>query len=166
MENMPMSAVTLDSVKTSFNTLNFTVKIEPSTEDQIKAVEQQLGITFPPSYRDFLLWMGNRRAGMLFGTQWFLSDLPLLRGELSKALAKANFPAKLPDDALVFWNNQGEEYNFIRLSQGDNSPVYRYHTTLELKAQDFPVIFANFPEWLLQKINDHVKRMRSLGKPY
>jgi hypothetical protein len=44
--------------------------------------------------------------------------------------------------------------------------VYRYHTTLELKAQDFPVIYANFAEWLQTKINDHVKRMRSLGKPY
>jgi hypothetical protein len=156
--------MTLDFVKALFDGLNFTVRPESLSEPQVQALEKQLNLTFPASYRDFLLWMGQSRAGMLLGSDWLPDDLPGLKAKATKLLAGNNFPEKLPDDAFVFWMSQGYVFTFIRLSQGDNSPVYRYHGTLD--TQTFTQINQNFGEWLTTQIQDHVQRMKSLGQQW
>lgn len=154
----------LDFVKALFDGLNFTVRPEACAPDQVQALEKQLGISFPAPYREFLLWMGQSRAGMLLGSDWLPDDLPLLKDKAKNLLASNNFPQPLPDDAFVFWMSQGYVFAFLRLSQGDNSPVYRYHGTLDTAA--FTAINQSFAEWLQTQIQEHVERMKSLGEPY
>ena len=154
----------LDFVKALFNGLNFTVLPEASSPDQVQALSQQLGHAFPAPYNEFLLWMGQSRAGMLLGSDWLPDDLSPLKDKAKNLLATNKFPQPLPDDAFVFWMSQGYVFAFLRLSQGDNSPVYRYHSTLDTTA--FTQISPSFGEWLQTQIQEHVDRMKSLGQPY
>src|SRR5262249_38088739 len=156
--------MSLANVKSLFDSLKFTNKPEPCTEDQIKALEKQLALAFPPDYREFLLWMGQNRCGVQLGAQWMTDDLPDLKTQAVKLLADNKYPQKLPDDAFVFWFSQDYIFTFTRLSQGDASPVYRYHETLD--PTDFSVINKNFGDWLSEQIQLHVNKMRSFGKPY
>ena len=154
----------LNSVKALYDGLKFTVPAESCTEPQVEALEKKLGFALPPNYREFLLWMGQSPSGILFGSSWLPDDLPDLKPALIKFLAANNFPEKLPDDAFVFWENQGYVYTFLRLSQGDASPVYRYHGTLETTT--FTAINPSYESWLAQQIQEHVERMKSFGKPW
>jgi hypothetical protein len=127
-------------------------------------MEKQLGITFPPSYREFLLWMGQSPAGILLGSDSLIDDLPDLKRKTIKLMQSNNFPKQLPADAFVFWMNQNNVATFLLLSQADASPVYRYHQTLDM--QDFTVINQTYPEWLAQQIQDHVERQKSFGQKW
>src|SRR5690349_17158462 len=130
----------LNSARTLYTNLNFRTPAQPLAETDVQALEKQLGITFPSSYRDFLLWMGKNRAAMDTNSSWGPDDLPGLKAKILQAMKDMNFPDKLPDDAFVFWDNQDYEFAFLRLSQGDNSPVFRYHQTLDPTtfSQTFP----------------------------
>lgn len=156
----------LDNAKALFNSLGFTVQPQPSTEEEIAALEKQLGVTLPGVYREFLLWMGKSRAGILLGSKWLIEDVPGLKASLISALATYNAALKLPDDAFPFWDSQDYEYAFLRLSQGDASLVYRFHGTLDLTVSSFPIASVNFEQWLIEKMQQHVERMKSLGQPY
>ena len=54
----------LSQVRALFNGLNFKKQPSALTADQVKALEQQLKVAFPNSYRDFLLWMGQSQVGI------------------------------------------------------------------------------------------------------
>src|SRR3954467_8686392 len=118
-------------VKALFDGLKFMNQPEPCTPDQVQALEKQLGVTFSKSYKDFLLWMGQSRCGILIADSWLTDDLPDLKQKAIKMLETNNFPKKLPPDAFVFWMSQGYIFAFTLLSAGDNSPVFRYHSTLD-----------------------------------
>ena len=156
--------MSLANVKSLFDSLKFTNRPEPCTEAQVQALEKQLAFTLPSHYREFLLWMGQNRGGIQLGAQWMTDDLPTLKAQATKLLAENKFPQKLPDDAFVFWFSQDYIFTFTKLSQGDDSPVYRYHATLD--PTDFTIINKNFGDWLAEQIQLHVNRMRSFGKPY
>ncbi len=50
------------------------------------------------------------------------------------------------------------------LSKGDDSPVYRYHQTLD--PTTFGQTHASFADWLTEHIEAHVDKLRQLGQPY
>ena len=154
----------LTSVKSLFDGLKFTVRPDACTPDQVQALENQLNIKLPNDYKEFLLWMGAGHSGILLADQWLPEDLPELRAKAIQMLADNKFPQKLPDDAFVFWMSQGYVFTFVRLAAGDNSPVFRYHSTLE--TTDFTPIALNFGDWLSQRIQEHVERMKGFGRPW
>jgi hypothetical protein len=154
----------LDSVKTFFNDQKFTTHAEAYTEAEVQELEKKLNIKFPAPYRDFLLWMGKNRAGIDPSSAWAAEDLPGLKAKILQAMKDMNFPEKLPDDAFVFWDNQDYAFTFLRLSQGDNSPVYRYHQTLD--PTTFAQTHASFSDWLAEHIQAHVNKMKQLGERY
>lgn len=156
----------LEQTKTLFTNLKFTHQPEACTEDQIQALEKQLGFKVPGVYREFLLWMGKNRSGILLGTDWLIEDVPGLKVKLVKLIATNKSPAKLPDDAFVFWGTQGYQFNFLRLSEGDTSKVYRYHGTLDMTAPEFPVINQTFGDWLSEHIQAHVTKLKGFGKQW
>ena len=156
--------MSLDSVKGVFADLKFSAQPEGATLDQVQGAEKQLGISLPPAYREFLQWMGVSPAGILLGSDWLIDDLPDLKPKAIKLMASNNFPKQLPADAFVFWMNQNNVLTFVLLSQGDASPVYRYHQTLDTK--DFTIINKDYPEWLTQQIQEHVERQKSFGQKW
>lgn len=154
----------LDAVKSLFNSLNFTVHPKPCAEDKVQALEKQLGITFPPSYREFLLWMGENHAGIEFTSSWGPDDLVDMKTKILRAMQDMNFPVKLPDDAFVFWDNQDYAFAFMTLSKGDESPVFRYHQTLD--PTNFAQTHASFADWLSEHIQAHVDKLKKMGQTW
>jgi SMI1-KNR4 cell-wall len=112
------------------------------TEEEVVALEQQLGVTLPEAYREFLLWMGHKAGDLFAGSQWLYKKIPRLQVGAREALEKNNFPESLPGDAFVFWMHQGYQFMFFRLSEDSDPPVYYYHegrhkTSFEKYANSF-----------------------------
>jgi hypothetical protein len=103
------------------------------TASAIDAVEQQFGIHFPAAYREFLQTMG-RGFEPWAGSDSGLGILADLQQWARDLLDEDGFALPLPDDALVFCQHGGNDFDFFLLSEGDDPPTYFYDTD-----QDLPV---------------------------
>src|SRR6266851_6487960 len=118
----------LDQVKARLEDLHIvsTDEIVPCTEDEVHTLERQLGFSLPGAYKEFLLWMGHGAGILLRGSDCFYQHLPPLRTWAEELLEENNFPEPLPEDAFVFFMHQGYQFNFFRISEGDDPPVHFY----------------------------------------
>ena len=94
---------------------------------KIMDVENRLGVIFPTIYREFLLKLACSFApwaGSDFSPGW----LPDLQGWARELLVEDGFPLPLPDDALVFRQHGGNDFDFFCFSEGDDPPTYFYDT--------------------------------------
>ena len=125
----------------------------PCTAEEVLLLEQQIRLSFPIAYREFLLTMGKGAAGFLVGSEFLYQDLRGLQEVAREMLAEDAFPQQLPEDTFVFFMHQGYQFNFFRTSEGDNPPVYRY---FEGKDQEtFPLIYPHYTDFLLTELRDH-----------
>lgn len=99
---------------------------EPCTEDEMRALETQLGIKFPGAYREFLLTMGRNAGTFLNGSDYTCEELFQLQRLARSILSADALNNALPNDAFVFLAHQGYQFAFFRTSEGDNPPVYFY----------------------------------------
>ncbi|MEQ9668818.1 SMI1/KNR4 family protein [Coleofasciculus sp. G2-EDA-02] len=102
-------------------------QFRPCTEEEVLALEQQLKVSLPAAYREFLLWMGHSTGELFAGSQWNYKKIIRLQTGAKEILERNSFPEPLPDDAFIFWMHQGYQFMFFRLSEGDDPPVYYYH---------------------------------------
>lgn len=129
-------------------------KMIPCTPEEVERLEQWKGHRLPEAYREILLWMGRWGGGLLRGSECFYGDLRYIQSEARELLAENQFPEALPEDAFVFFMHQGCQFNFFRLDEGDDPPVYRY---LEGTEQiSFRLIYAHFSEFVMAEINQHI----------
>ena len=59
---------------------------------EVDALEARLGCQLPAAYREYLLWMGNDRSGVMAGTECFLADVDDNELGLSELLAENALP--------------------------------------------------------------------------
>jgi hypothetical protein len=71
--------------------------------------------------------MGHSTGRLFPGSQWKYKNIIRLQTGAKEILERNSFPEQLPDDAFIFWMHQGYQFMFLRLSEGDNPPVYYYH---------------------------------------
>jgi SMI1-KNR4 cell-wall len=118
----------LDKIKQQLIELKLTLPIEQvgCTRDEVILLEQQLRISLPTAYQEFLLSMGHGAGKFLQGSDCFFQHLLSLQEWAVELLKENNFPKKLPDDAFVFYMHQGYQFSFFRLSEGDDPPTYSY----------------------------------------
>src|SRR5437764_15449035 len=119
----------LDKAKARFNELPGAgvQQLRPCTQSEVEEMERQLGLSFPPAYREFLLWMGHDAGEMLAGSNYRWHELPTLREWAVELLSGNNFPQALPEDAVVFLMHQGYQFMFFRASEGSDPAVYYYN---------------------------------------
>src|SRR5258707_14053477 len=125
------------------------------TEEEVHALEQEVGLLLPAAYREFLLWMGHGSGGLLGGSDFLYEDLILLQRDAAELMKEDTYPEPLPEDACVFLMHQGYQFGFFRTSEGDDPPVYRYSEGAEQSS-----ITANAPhfsEFLLGVVEDTAK---------
>ena len=96
------------------------------TDEEISELEQQVGLTLPTAYRDFLRTMGHRAGGFMVGTDFFYDDLRGLRDALVESLAQMRVDFHVPSDLFVFSSHQGYIFHFFRTTEGDDPPVYGF----------------------------------------
>lgn len=118
----------LDKVKERLKEQNLVSPNEffPCSPDEVIWSEQQLGISLPKAYQEFLLWMGHGAGQFLRGSDCFFKHLPDLQEWAVELLQENNVLEPLPEDAFVFLMHQGYQFSFFRLSEGDNPPTYSY----------------------------------------
>ncbi|MEQ9480924.1 SMI1/KNR4 family protein [Coleofasciculus sp. F4-SAH-05] len=118
----------LDTVKQQLQQLGL---VQPDelvgcTASEISKLEQELGISLPKAYQEFLLEMGHSAGQFLRGSDCFFKHLPYLREWAIELLEENNFHKPLPNDAFVFFMHQGYQFSFFILSEGDDPPIYSY----------------------------------------
>lgn len=117
----------------NFEELPFPVKqvldhniTKPCSWYEIDKLEKQLGSKLPKMYREILSHIGQGAGDFWAGEDCFYKHLPLIQKWARELLREDSFPVSLPDDAFVFFMHQGYQFDFFRLSEGDNPPVYSY----------------------------------------
>ena len=102
-------------------------KLLACTKPEIILIEQNLDISLPTAYQEFLLWGGHEAGGFWSGSDYCYQDLVELQLIAVEILEANCFPQQLPKDAFVFYMHQGYEFCFFRISEGENPPVYLFN---------------------------------------
>jgi hypothetical protein len=142
--------------------------LQPCTPEEIFDLEKRLGFGLPPAYREFLLWMGHG-AGSFWsereGVQnaFYAKIKPYMRTRLLRMMRQDVPPGHtlLPDDAFVFWRADFGVSMFLRLSEGDDPPIYIYRG--DTRDLDFEVRAPSFSAMLLDEIQRHVEFITKYG---
>src|ERR1051326_8785008 len=95
-------------------------QLVPCSEEEVHALENQLGRALPAAYREVRLLMGQRTGGLLGGTSWLYEDLEFIQDDALDLMRRDRFPVLLPPDAFVFLMHEGYQFAFFRLTEGDD----------------------------------------------
>lgn len=107
-------------------------EIVPCSARDIKRLEKAAGGKLPREYVEIMRTIG-RRAGSMFADAAFY--FPEILGATKNARAMLRDLVEFPPDAFVFYNSLGESILFLRLEDGDNPPIYRWHEGEETKVR-------------------------------
>jgi hypothetical protein len=104
--------------------------------------------------------MGHRAGGFLRGTDVFYGDdLPSLKEGALELFHENDIDGALLDNTLVFYLHQGYVVQFMRLSEGDDPPIYGY---AEGNEQRPPTRwYDNLSAWLAVELADHLRWTRA-----
>lgn len=117
-----------------------------ATEEEVRSVEKRMGLTFPKEYRDFLLWMGNDRDGILRDGYWYLDDIERLTKNLGSWLER-NGIARPEGKYVCCYCWQGYVYGWFLVTPDEDDPdVYLYNECD--KARPKPYYVGTFTDWL------------------
>jgi len=98
----------------------------PCSDQEVKELENELGLKLPIAYREFLLWGGNGAGSFMQGSDFRYESLFAIQQIAKEMLEEDNSPDRLPADAFIFWMHGGYMFSFFRASEGDNPPVHHY----------------------------------------
>lgn len=154
----------LEKVKARIEELHvlYPDKIAPCTEEEVWALEKELGRALPAAYREFLLWMGHNDGNLQRGTNWLYEDLAFLQEDAVELMQQDAFPVTLPQDAFVFLMHAHYQFAFFRTSEGDDPPVYMYVETDEeiaLKISD-----SHYSDFLLDLVESDEKMIERIER--
>lgn len=135
------------------------VGLIPCSKAEVDNLEYQLKSNLPIAYKEYLLNMGKYSGRLNVGTDCFYPDILDLGKYASDLLEENNTGLKLPSDAFVFSMHQGYQFNFFRLSDGDNPQVFSYSETY--KTAEFRKIFDSFSGYLLAALSAHEIKPKS-----
>ncbi len=147
----------LDEAKARFETsgLIHPKDLSPCTPNEVRVLEDMLKLTLPSSYKEFLYWGGHSAGPLLRGSDCFWEHLLNIQQWAGELLEENNSPVRLPNDAFVILLHQGYTFMFLRTTEGDNPPVYRY---LEGTTQgSFTADFGSFSDFLAAEIDFTLK---------
>ncbi|NJS09059.1 MAG: SMI1/KNR4 family protein [Microcoleus sp. CSU_2_2] len=132
------------------------------TRDEVAAFEQQLGISLPRAYQEFLLSMGHSAGQFLRGSDCFFQHLPQLQEWAIELLQENNFAQSIPEDAFIFFMHQGYQFSFFRLSEGAEPPTYSYCEGTE--ETSFIKSHESFSDFLATEVEIHAKYLIAFAR--
>jgi hypothetical protein len=94
---------------------------EGVSSNDVARFEQNEGIELPKCYREYLMFMGNDKAGTLRGSDVFFDNLESNRSVLDD-LAKANNFTINSIDQIVFFTHQGYIAGWFKKNTVDDDP--------------------------------------------
>ncbi len=107
------------------------------TEQQVRETEAALGVTFPPSYREYQLHYSNVTFGT-FDLYWLHQEGSYL--DLLEGVREAREDMELPEHLLPFLQDDGDYYCFDLSSPGPEYKVvlWSHDGTTDESWRDFP----------------------------
>lgn len=145
-----LTFIGFDKLKTRYRQLGL-LRVNPCTEEQVNLLENDLNMELPLAYREFLLWMGNYTGELFPDSEHEYHKLRSLNRWAKRILNEGNSSLELPDDAIVFWVAFNEAFCFLRLSEGDDPPVYAY----KMGSNQFKRTHHYFSELLAEEIEKY-----------
>lgn len=125
--------------------------------DDIRALEKSIGTSLPKKYQEFLLAAGHSAGRLFQGTDIFYRNLMGLKDDAISLLNENNEKFTLPIDTFVISMHQGYEFNYFKLTEGDDPPIYQY-----VEGGGPPMVaWASFTNFLNDSINAHTAPTRS-----
>ncbi len=154
----------LDAVKAWFEAVDVedSQQVKPCTEEEVRLLEKEVGFSLPAAYQEFLLWMGHRAGKLLRGEDCFYEYILGNQKGAVELLEENGNPEVLPEDALVFCMHQGYVFYFMRVSEGDDPPIYFYSEAM--KPRRFILSHRNFAEFLRNEMEERMKYLATYGK--
>jgi hypothetical protein len=155
----------LEKVKARIEELHvlYPDKIAPCTEEEVWALEKELGRALPAAYREFLLWMGHNDGNLQRGTNWLYEDLAFLQEDAVELMQRDAFPVTLPTDAFVFLMHEQYQFAFFRTSEGDDPPIYYYmESDDEIALSISTAHYSDFLLSLVEAVQKLIERMERL----
>lgn len=93
---------------------------------EIEAVELDVGLPLPRTYREFLAKMGRGAGNFFVGTDLFYPDVLGVTDAAHELVAEDKAGLVLPKDAIAFMMHQGYQLMFVTADDGEDPPVYYY----------------------------------------
>jgi hypothetical protein len=121
-----------------------------ASELDVAAVEGRLGGEFPSAYREYLLWMGSDRDGLLRGTDCFLGNVESNEQGFADLLQENEFPP-LQYRPVVFFLHQGYIACWFRMGDTEEDPMVFSFSEGEREAGIR--MLGSFSKWLLAEIS-------------
>ena len=130
-----------------------------ASDAEVAALEARLGCQLPVAYREYLLWMGNDRSGVLAGTECFLADVDDNELGLSELLAENALPP-WPHRAVVFFMHQGYIACWFRWGDASDDPqVYSFNEALRAEGVRS---LGRFSDWLYKELDWLIAHLRKI----
>lgn len=120
-----------------------------ATAKSVSDLEQELGFMLPESYRQFLLWMGSDKDGVLKGSEWFIDDILSNNEFLDEFLADNGVAEAVPSHTVCFFVHQGYMAAwFVDVAASD--PACSFYSEVNLE----PVVVGagSFSSFLLKEL--------------
>ncbi|MCZ7567371.1 MAG: SMI1/KNR4 family protein [Ardenticatenaceae bacterium] len=143
------------------NTMDF---IGPRPESLVRTAEQALGVTFPPTYRRFLLEYGAGGFGSseIYGVideNFEESSIPDAIWYTLTERKEVNLPNGL---VVIYAVGDGGLYCLdLQSKKVDEAPVVVYEPGLPNEEQFYEVVAKDFGEFLLDLVQREINWMRS-----
>lgn len=124
--------------------------VEPAEHYVVSSIADNLGITFPKAYYEFLCCAGNGFMP-LEGSQYCIEDDHAAIQWRAQSIARKN-NLNLPSDAFVFLEHQGYAFNFFLLCDGDDPAVYELVDGIS----QFERVSDSFTNWISMMVDQYV----------
>lgn len=126
------------------------------SEELVKKAEEKLNLSFPQSYKNFLLnyGAGNFGAEEIYG----IINQDFENSGIPDAIwftIKQRKDINLPSNLLIIYHTGGEEIfclDFSKLNKSNEPAVVSYAIGVDLEFQAYEVIANDFGEFILQRV--------------
>lgn len=123
----------------------------PCTSNEIARLENNLQMQLPEAYKEFLAWIGKGSKIFLYWTIWSYKSLLNLQTYAKELLEENNMLQHFPSSGFIFLMDQGYEFYFLDIKEGDNPPIYHYREC----SSSFETEFCSFSEFVEFNIKAH-----------
>lgn len=128
------------------------------TLEEVNELEKRLNINLPSIFREFLLHMGKRIAGMFEGEAFFYNSIMILTEQFRPKVERVDDDGSfiyLPLDALVFYAHDVTIYAFVYTQDElDDPPVYYIGDFNNFQPEKF---HEHFSDYLLMVAEQYIE---------
>ena len=101
--------------------------VQGAKRDKIISLESKLGVSLPNAYIEYLLWMGQDRAGLFRGTDCYIDDVIENNLALKETLIEENLSHFCDKESICFSSHQGYILHWFYADDDiDNPKCFEY----------------------------------------